>query len=190
MAKTLRLALIALLSCFSAIALRQSSNADQAVYGSWAGVESYTEEDFLNGQIVGYEAHTNYHSSLSFGYIPGLGAGIFLEYASISGGFVGTIGPQDTDLTFMNGPNTGNFFASYDFILPNGEIDPINSSAVADISIIAIDGNGTGDIFFDSFYSGTVPEPASIVQAALAAMIIACFAWMRGARFRPQSRPS
>ncbi len=70
-------------------------SADQAVFGSWTVTESYSEEDFVNGQFVGSREIVNPWSTLDMGYMPGVGAGIFMEYASVGGlGYTGASVPK------------------------------------------------------------------------------------------------
>ena len=170
------------------IGLPRLCPADQAVFASWTGTESYSEEDFVNGQIVDFREIVNPWSTFDVGYMPGVGAGMVTDYATIGGpDVIGGFGPQSGSLSWTNFLDSGDFEASHDSILPNGEIDPVNSYAVADISVSILGTGGNGAINFDSFTSRIVPEPVSIVQAMAGINAISIFMWMRG--HRPQVSP-
>jgi hypothetical protein len=72
----------------------------------------------------------------------------------------------------------GNFFLTYEAILPDGMIEVGNGSALADITTGIRDGAQNYNVGFATFQS-TIPEPSSIVQAALAILTIAIVACTR-----------
>jgi len=88
---------------------------------------------------------------------------------------------------YPGGYEIGNFFLTYQSILPDGMIDTSAGGAVADITLASDDPNGLPQIFYASFQ--TVPEPGSLAQAATGVLLTAIFACVRrfcsGRRSRP-----
>ncbi len=83
------------------------------------------------------------------------------------------------------------FSATYESIMPNGQIVVGNgSSATVVIEQDYVDGQGDGTDSFVDFTALIVPEPASIVPAALAVLMLVTFAWIRGFRLRSWLRLS
>ena len=92
----------------------------------------------------------------------------------------GASGSMNTDI-YPRYYDTGNFFVSYQAILPDGSIDTTGGFAVADMNVIdvnAITGATTNTII--SFQGAGVPEPSSLVLAASGILMVSIFAWMRG----------
>ena len=152
MAKTQKVRLIAAATAFLALSLPRSSNAQffpplfpSPPIGTWTGYESFEISvlHFPGGPVV-----NSYSGSGA--------ASLFIEddYMYIScpgivfaqGLFVppDPFGPTSASgsLFFSDGPGgsaTGNFFLTYESILPNGQIDVGNGSAVADLTTIEFD---------------------------------------------------
>ena len=180
MTKTRKLSLIAVLTFFSAISLPRSSCAQDSYFGTWSGVASFTDTEYLNGQISGVTTGS-IPAMFGFSYYPSVQISSisiytdnFTTIASLNG-----YDPQSLDVgggvvsgtiygegAFEVGPSIGNFSVSYQSILPDGFIDTVGGSAVADITLLigALGTTGTGEVVFASFQSQTVPEPSSIVQ--------------------------
>ena len=195
MTKTQRVRLIAVLIFFSAISLPGSSYAQQIDSGTWIGYASYSSTVYNYDQMITSETSGNIWTSFSveFRYIPDSSiAGIAMSIANFSIPFTYldsrllSYGPQDasgsmdTDI-YHEYYDNGNFFVSYQAILPDGFIDTTGGFAVADMNVIdvnAITGATTNTII--SFQGAGVPEPSSLVLAASGILIVSIFAWMRG----------
>jgi hypothetical protein len=108
-----------------------------------------------------------------------------ITHTSASGSFSFNGGPA--------GSTFGNFFLTYESILPNRQLDVGNGIAVADLTTVFFNFQPSpqGPIVTESFATfTTVPEPPSGMLAGLAILVIAAVAWMRGFRRRLQARLS
>jgi hypothetical protein len=196
MTKTQRVRLIAVLIFFSAISLPGSSYAQQIDSGTWIGYASYSStvsnyDQMITSETSGSNLWTSF--SLEFRIIPDSSiVGIAMSIGSFSIPFTyldskiesygpqGASGSMDTDI-YHEYYDNGNFFVSYQAILPDGFIDTTGGFAVADMNVIdvnAITGVTTNTII--SFQGAGVPEPSSLVLAASGILIVSIFAWMRG----------
>jgi hypothetical protein len=200
MAKTQIVRLIAAATAFVALSLPGSSSAQIEIpRGTWTGFDTFdiTVTNFLTEQIISSDSG-NGPATLSIG----------LDKIVIQGGTVFPIigeggisadefGPTSASgsFNFDGGPAgtfVANFFLTYESILPNGQIDVGNGSAVADLTTIEYDfSHGPDYTTIESFATfTTVPEPPSSVLAGLAILVIAAVAGMRGFRRRLQARLS
>ena len=100
---------------------------------------------------------------------------------SAAGSLIG----NDSGLSYIGFP-VGDFTVNYQSILPDGSIVASNGPALGDLFIPLGHPILFGETIFVSFQ--TVPEPASIVLAAAALLMIGVFAGMRRSRPRPWSR--
>jgi hypothetical protein len=197
MAKTQKVRLIVAATAFLALSLPGSSSAQfiQSL-GTWTGVDTFdiTVTNFFTGQLISSDSGSG-PATLSIG----------IDAIEIDGGTTfpiigeGDIPPAEFGSTsasgsinFNDGPGgsfVGNFFLTYESILPNGQIDVGNGSAVADLTTVEFD---FGESFSNSFVIvsfatfTTVPEPPSSVLAGLAILVIAAVAWVRRFRRRLQ----
>jgi hypothetical protein len=199
MTKTQKLILIPALTCFCAVALPPSSDAD-SVFGTWTGVESFSEVvSGIDGQIISESSGSNIPAVLSISFAsfyPGslqpqrIDMSVFGDSGfSISGqpsSGMPTLGPQIADgyvVPFQQGHGQEFVYyaLTYQSILPDGSIDITGGSAEATMRYSYYDelygnsGNG-----FVSFQSQSVPEPSSIVLAAIASLMIFIFARRQG----------
>jgi hypothetical protein len=206
MTKTRKLGVIAVATLLSALSLPRSSSAQAypfpppyglppgPVYGSWTGFETFEISVYEFGQQQPIDVFSGSGpATLTIG-------ADFMEIGTIwgqGGVFINPSGPTSASggIEFMDGPggsSLGNFFVTYQSILPDGQIDVGNGTAVADLTsgfFYSLPNNGLGEtIGFATFT--TVPEPSSIVPAALAVLVIAVVAWMRGFCRRPRARLS
>ena len=210
MTKTRKIGVIAVATLLSALSLPRSSSAQAypfpppyglpgPVYGSWTGFETFEISVYKIGQqqpIGGFSGSgpatlTIGADFMEIGTIWGQG-GVSIDQlgpTSASGGFGANYGP--------GGFGSGNFFVTYQSILPDGQIDVGNGTAVADLTAgyyYLVPGTTPGSyelgetVSFATFT--TVPEPSSIVPAALAVLVIAVVARMRGFCRRPSARLS
>jgi hypothetical protein len=204
MTKTRKLGVIAVATLLSALSLPRSSSAQGfpspdpvgPLYGSWNGFETFEISVYKNGQqqpVGGFSGSgpatlTIGADFMEIGTIWGQGQNLPIDQfgpTSASGGYNFNVGP--------GGFSSGNFFVTYQSILPDGQIDVGNGTAVADLTSTfhyPIPGpSELGEtVGFATFT--TVPEPSSIVPAALAVLVIAVVAWMRGFCRRPRARLS
>ncbi len=208
MTKTRKLGVIAVATLLSALSLPRSSSAQGGppyfpppyylpgpVYGSWNGFETFELSAYEIGQQQPIDVFSGSGPAtltigagfMEIGEIFGQG-GVSIDQlgpTSASGGFGANYGP--------GGFGSGNFFVTYQSILPDGQIDVGNGTAVADLtSGFYYEIPGTFElgetVGFATFT--TVPEPSSIVPAALAVLVMAVVAWMRGFCRRPRARLS
>jgi hypothetical protein len=198
MAKTQIVRWIAAATAFVALSLPGSSSAQiQIPQGTWTGFDTFdiTVSNFLTGQLISSDSGSG-PATLSIGF----------DSMAIEGGHIPIIGVGSSSLfgptsasgsiNFDGGPAgtfVGNFFVTYESILPNGQIDVGNGSGVADLTTIEFDfrepvSTSTTIESFATFT--TVPEPPSSVLAGLAILVIAAVAGMRGFRRRLQARLS
>jgi hypothetical protein len=201
MTKTRKLSLIAATILLSALSLPRSSTA-QTLEGSYAGVEYYDTSVYQAGTLISsLSGWTTANLYIDGG--PGNGLSMYIlgqpPASDVFG--QGTLSPPDafgptsaTGSLFLDaGPGglvVGNFFLTYESILPNGQIDVGNGGAVADLTTTSFFFPSPQDVTvsFASFTS--VPEPSSIVPAALAVLVIGVIAWIRCFRQRLRVRPS
>ena len=179
--------LVGALICFSACSLPRTSHA-VPVYGTWTGIETFDTQVYSNGQLVSDTSGSNVPATFSTEYYDFANVlSVSINALSLDGYYSSSpFGADSASGTLLVnsgyfGYNVGNFALSYQSILPNGQIDVGAGMAVADITIIDVDGNGNGEIDFASFQS--IPEPSAIVLAATAVPLIVFLAWRRG--FRP-----
>jgi hypothetical protein len=199
--------LIAAATLLSALALPRASSAQfppGTVYGDWIGNESYTTSVYQSGQLIDSYSGSG-PAGFSFFAEP-VNEPSWAMFLELAGGdpfsdvkfvaILGTdpFGPSSAigSLFPVGGPggqSTGNFFLTYQSILPDGQIDVGGGTATVDLTQVFFPNPGAETITFAAFQSPSVsslPEPASIVHAALAVLVIAIVAWMRG--FRPRQR--
>jgi hypothetical protein len=202
MTKTPKLGVIAVATLLSALSLPRSSSAQGfpspdpvgPLYGSWNGFETFEISVYKNGQqqpVGGFSGSGP--ATLTIG-------ADFIEIGDIFGqGGVSfdQLGPTSASglYNFFDGPGgftSGNFFVTFQSILPDRQIDVGNGTAVADLTsgfFYGLPDGGVGEtVGFATFT--TVPEPSSIVPAALAVLVIGVIAWMRGFCRRPRARLS
>ncbi len=207
MTKTLKHGSLAALIFFSASSLPWSSCVGQTllVGGAYGGVESWQESFYQNGTLVGQSSGSG-SATFAFSYYSDGWLDFFSTCPSAPGLFYGfEIGSGAIDMKY--GPTSasgsiiidsqaatyGNFSATYESILPNGQIVVGDGGASANVYGDAFDQYGDGDTYAMQFTgSGApiVPEPASIVPAALAVLMLVTFAWIRGFRLRSWLRLS
>jgi hypothetical protein len=201
MAKTQIVRLIAAATAFVALSLPRSSSAQfpfSQPSGTWTGVDTFdiTVSNSVTGQLISSDSGSG-PATLSIGFesmaiegghIPIIGVGLFALFGPTS---------ASGSINFYDGPGgseVGNFFVTYESILPNDQIDVGNGSAVADLTSIEYDfSHGPDYTVTESFATFTtlpVPEPPSSVLAGLAILVIAAVAWMRSFRRRLQARLS
>jgi hypothetical protein len=202
MSKTQKVRLIAAVTAFLALSLPRSSSAQIPLppsLGTWTGYDTFeiTVSNFLTGQLISSDSGSG-PATLSIGndsmaiegaHFPIFGTGGFTPSdpfgpTSASGGIDFNGGP--------GGSTFGNFFVTYESILPNGQIDVGDGSAVADLTTIEFHfgeslSTSTETLSIDIF---ATPEPPSSVLAGLAILVIAAVAWMRGFRRRLRARLS
>jgi hypothetical protein len=198
MAKTQKVRLIVAATAFVALSLPGSSSAQfiQSL-GTWTGFDTFdiTVTDPFTGQLISSDSGSG-PATLSLGidgtiaieggHFPIIGEGAFTVFGPTS---------ASASFNFDDGPGGsffGNFFVTYESILPNGQIDVGNGSAVADLTTIVFDfSRGLDSTMTESIATFTaVPEPPSSVLAGLAILVIAAVAWMRSFRRRLQARLS
>jgi len=193
------LGLITALTFGSAIALPGSCRAD-VIYGTWIGSESQITYEFVNGNFISTEQSgfpatffISYDSSADTVFMSvtdtnntSIGFSLYAEDVSVPPDSV-SFGPQSAsgsvvvgNPTLPVGESFGDFFLTYNAILPSGMIDTSTGGAVADMSINDVDPLGNGDFYGVGFQS--TPEPASIVQVVSGSLFVAILAWMRRAR--------
>ena len=192
---------IAAATAFLALSLPESSSAQFITpFGTWTGVDTFeiTVSNVHTGQLISSDSGSGPATlSLAFDimtiegdHIPIIGEGNIppgeFGSTSASGSFNFAGGPAGTFV--------GNFFVTYESILPNGQIDVGNGSAVADLTAIEFNNPESFAIQTSIFATFTtavpVPEPPSSVLAGVAILVIATVAWMRGSRRRLQARLS
>jgi hypothetical protein len=204
MTNTQKVSLIAAVTVLSALFLPRSSTAQiltqpppDSVYGVWTGFETYSTSVSLYGKVVdsysgsgpaSLEAvfYGGFASIAIFGTSPDSTAFGFNQFSSDA------VGPTSVSGSVDPYPSAGalvtvDFFLTYDSIRSDGQINVGNGTARADFT--SIDPHSIspmGDVVtFGTFTAFTsVPEPPSIVHAALAVLVIALAAWIRG--FRPR----
>ena len=200
MSKTQKVRWIAAATALVALSLPGSSSAQIEIpRGTWTGFDTFdiTVTNFFTGQLISSDSGSG-PATLSIG----------LDTLTIDGGTVFPIigeggisadefGPTSASgsLNFNDGPGgsfVGNFFVTYESILPNGQIDVGNGSGVADLTTIVFDfSHGIDSTVTESIATfTTVPEPSSGMLAGLAILVIAAVAGMRGLRRRLQARLS
>jgi len=206
MTTTRKHGLIAALICFWAISLPCSSYAGQAplqVFGTYTGVESYQEYVSTSSTtpLVLVSSGSNIPATFSFDVGPVLtppttpslvNLSITPDSSTEPGGSVFGTGPasissQSASGSSMNGGGSevasSYFSATFESIMPDGQI-------VGGLSASAQSDSGGFDYTHERFFRNdiqftTVPEPSSIVQGALAVLMVGPFAWFRG--FGPRS---
>jgi hypothetical protein len=180
-----RLGLIAVLTV-SAIFLTRSSHA-QTFSGSYTGIETVSIEEsspggqnFILTEIPPVAATMSYSLETlqgNFGYLE----------LSISGYSQGGLATWGLD-------NGGNLLASIVDPRDFGSYNGINNSAGLSFYQINVPSPGWQTITYVDFQASSdpvaVPEPSSIVHAALGVLMIAIFAWYRGVRPRLSRRPA
>jgi hypothetical protein len=198
MSKTQKVGLIAAATAFLALSMPGSSSAQFfPPLGTWAGYDSFEISVFdFSGNLISSRSGSGPATfSIAIDYMDIAGAGALI---------IGTgpftppdpFGPTSASgsISFGGGPGgstSGNFFLTYESILPNGQIDVGNGGAVADLTTIEYDFSEPGPTVTESFATfNTVPEPPSSVPAGLAILVIAAVAWMRRFRRRVQARLS
>jgi hypothetical protein len=200
MAKAQKIRLIAAATAFVALSLPGSSSAQSPgqILGTWTGYDSVEISvfDFSSGQLLSSYSGSG-PATLS----------MEIDYMVIAGGgavIIGTgpynppdpFGPTSASgiINFNGGPagsTIGNFFLTYESILPNGQIDVGNGSAVADLTTIEYDFESPVATVTESFATfTTVPEPPSRVLAGLAILVMAAIAGARRFRRSVQTRLS
>jgi hypothetical protein len=202
MSKPQKVRWIAAATAFLALSLPGSSSAQfiPSPSGTWTGIETFdiTATNAATGQIISSDSGSgpailsigNSNVTIEGAHIPIIGDGIIIP---------GDFGPTSASQSFSfdGGPAgafSGNFFVTYESILPNGQIDVGNGGAVADLTTIEF--NLVGPPFsirtvsIVTFATLPVPEPPSSVLAGVAILVIATIAWMRGFRRRLQARLS
>jgi hypothetical protein len=196
MMKTQRVRLIAVLIFFSALSLPGSSYAQQIDSGTWIGVESYNTTFYGADQmIIGETSGSNIWTTFNLEFLYFSSdlpiAGIAMSVGSFSIPFtvldsnLQLYGPQEasgsmnTDI-YHAYDDTGNFFVTYQAILPDGSIDTTGGVADADMNLVITNTSGAAERVFVEFQGESVPEPSSLVLAASGILIVSIFAWMRG----------
>jgi hypothetical protein len=210
MTKTRKIGVIAVATLLSALSLPRSSSAQGGFpgnfyhgpeYGSYTGFDTYEISEYVSNQLVAsYSGGGPATLTLGANYMeigPIYGTGVYQTPYS-NPPFFDPFGPTSTAGGFgggggFGGFSSGNFVLTYQSILPDGQIDVGNGTAVADLtSGFYYEIPGTFElgetVGFATFT--TVPEPSSIVPAALAVLVIAVVAWMRGFCRRPRARLS
>jgi hypothetical protein len=209
MAKTQIVRWIAAATAFVAISLPRSSSAQfpfNTSLGTWTGFDTFdiTVSNVSTGQIISSDSGSG-PATLTIGDAGGIDT-IAIEGGNVfpiigDGPFIPSdpFGPTSASasINFDGGPAgffSGNFFVTYESILPNGQIDVGNGSAVADLTAIEFNNPESFAIQTSIFATFTtavpVPEPPSSVLAGLAILVIAAVAWMRSFRRRLQARLS
>jgi hypothetical protein len=181
-----RSVLVAFLLAWSATPTRASSMS--VITGTWNGVESIQVFDYVFGQQVGQSEQSNIPATFSFTAAfygdpttPGvldLGIGS-TEMNGASRGLTmgsGTISGSTQTGIIDNG---GDFSATFQSIMPDGQIVVGDGIASAVIETNTGTTTGNGVVTWTHFTSVITPEPASIVQAASSILIIAICAWLR-----------
>jgi hypothetical protein len=196
MTKTQRVRLIAVLIFFSAISLPGSSYAQQIDSGTWIGYESYSATFYgANQMIIGESSGSNIWTTFNLEFLYSSSdlniAGIGMSVGSFSIPFtfldsnLQLFGPQEASGS-MNADiyhlyyDTGNFFVTYQAILPDGSIDTTGGFADADMTLVITNTSGAAEHVFVEFQGVGVPEPSSLVLAATGTLMVSIFAWMRG----------
>jgi hypothetical protein len=194
MTKTQRVRLIAVLIFFSAISLPGSSYSEQIYSGTWTGVESYSTifygaNQMITSETSGSNIWTSF--SLEFRLIPdstvvgiGMSIGNFSIPFTLPDSHIQFYDPQDASGSmnidiYHEYDDSGNFFVSYQAILPDGSIDTTGGFADADMTILFANTSGPVERAFIEFQSVSVPEPSSLVLAASGILMVSIFAWMR-----------
>jgi hypothetical protein len=196
MTKTQRVRWIAVPIFFSAISLPGSSYAQQIDSGTWIGVESYSATFYgANQMIIGESSGSNIWTTFNLEFLYSSSdlniAGIGMSVGSFSIPFtfldsnLQLFGPQEASGS-MNADiyhlyyDTGNFFVTYQAILPDGSIDTTGGFADADMTLVITNTSGAAEHVFVEFQGVGVPEPSSLVLAASGILMVSIFAWMRG----------
>jgi PEP-CTERM motif len=193
MAKTQKVRLIVAATAFVALALPRSSSAQflPPSLGTWTGYDTYKifTTNASTGQLISSYSGSG-PATLSIGTDTMTIEGDF-PFPIIGVGSSSRFGPTSASgsISFNGGPGgsaVGNFFVTYESILPNGQIDVGNGSAVADLTTGVLDDFdgpiSTWTVIHSFATFTTVPEPSSGVLAGLAILVIAAVAWMRGFR--------
>jgi hypothetical protein len=196
MTKTQRVRLVAVLIFFSAISLTGSSYAQQIDSGTWSGFESYSTTFYgTNQMIIGETSGSNIWTTFNLEFVSSfsdlnlVGVAMSVGGFSIPFTFLGSnlqlddpqvaSGSMNTDI-YHQYEDFGDFFVSYQAILPDGSIDTTGGFADADMTILITHTSGAAERTFVEFQSGSVPEPSSLVLAASGILMVSIFAWMRG----------
>jgi hypothetical protein len=205
MAKTQKVRLILAATAFVALSLPRSSSAQPppTPSGTWTGYESFEISvfDLISGHLlsshsgagpgtlfIGPAGTTGFTLLIISGAADVVGLGLLLPPdafgpTSASGRIFLEAGPA--------GSTSGNFFLTYESILPNSQIDVGNGIAIADLTTTEFDFQLPVQTRTESFATFTpVPEPPSSVLAGLAILVVAAVAWMRRFRRRVQARLS
>jgi hypothetical protein len=196
MAKIQKLSLIASLIFVAALSLPRLSYAG-SVEGTWTGVETYSIVQIPDstGQPVPIAGGTDQPSALTIISDPGsfsmsiqdleypLNQFSNITFSGLSGVFGSTAGSGGG---YSDGFSVS-FSVTYASISADGTISnsPYGIS-VADAGLdIRYGGEGSGEEIINyGFQTLAVPEPSSVVLAALAVLVIGIIAWMRGVRLR------
>ena len=201
MAKTQKARWIAAATAFVALSLPGSSSAQiENPQGTWTGYDTFeiTVSNYLTGQLISSDSGSG-PATLSFGLSKMIIEGAHRPIIGEGPISADEFGPTSASgsFNFFGGPAgifVGNFFVTYESILPNGQIDVGNGSAVADLTTGVLDDFdgpiSTWTVIHSFATFTTVPEPPSSVLAGLAILVIAAAAWMRSFRRRLQARLS
>jgi len=186
-----KLSLIAAATFLSVLSVPGSSSAQivGTPIGEWSGVYSFQTT------VYDFGKPTEHYSGGGRGYLVLSYTGFPDWEMTITPNFIsvgGRLSPPDPfgptsasgSLLAFGGPggsSYGDFSVTYESILPNGQLDVGDGSAIADLTRIFYI-NELESITYATFT--TVPEPTSIVHAALAVIVIAVVASIRAFRKR------
>jgi hypothetical protein len=205
MMKTQKLSLIAAAAFLAALSLPRSSSAQifvppaGSIYGFWSGFETYTVSLYYHGNLVDFYSDSGpaileaaFYDNFAVMSVGGTSTD---SQISGNGPYHQALGPTSASGTIFPYPDQAalvyvNYFLTYDSILPDGQINTGSGAALADFtSTILITPTGDESVTFATFQStSSIPEPPSIMLAALAVLLIAVVVRMRGLRRRLVAR--
>ncbi len=202
MSKTQKLTLIVAACRLPVVSLPRSCAAQtpSEITGEWHGTWSYS------GTYSSLDGSVNFSgggpATLEIGVGNGMAemefGGPIPYYEGLSGLFM-TSNEAQFDATSASGTAPGytsrtgavfgNFFVTYESLLPDGTIvDP--QTAVADLTVVVRDPSSDAELDAFATFVAVIPEPPSGVLAAAAAMVIGAVAEVRAALRKSKSRPS
>jgi hypothetical protein len=167
---------------------------DELIGASWTGVTTVLTLEYVDNNYVG-ETVVSFPDTLTVTLDLMQNSGsIYTAAGSVSGPLEGGggFGPQGASASIFDyhgnpyGDITGDFFGTYQSILPDGGFDTTNGTATADITFINGYLQDQGEIVFVSFT--TVPEPSSLVLAALGGLSLLGYKWASGRRAHGRAR--
>jgi hypothetical protein len=202
MAKTQKFSLIVAASLLPLVSLPRScvAQSPSTIYGEWYGHYSYnaTYEPFAGGSytfsgsgegVLDVDDYSGYLTITLPGRIPYWGAIALAQDMPPD-----VFGPTSATGTMgqmydFNATAFGNFFLTYQSVLPDGAIfNP--ETAAADVTMIGTNYGYAGRFEGFASFVAVIPEPPSGILAASAMLAIGAVAGIRAILRKSKSRPS